>query len=87
LKILLALATTAGCGTASAFAHDASATSDDPVLDFVAGDYVTLARDPDGGPVSGGTARITWTTDGVMLEQSQGNGLFRQRSRWRGRWR
>src|SRR5262249_30225202 len=50
----------------------AAEAEDDPLLDFVVGDYSMIGRDPDGGATYSGSARIARPRDALNLERTRG---------------
>jgi hypothetical protein len=57
--------------TGAAFGKDGK-TEGEPPLSFVVGDYVTVGREPDGGPSYAGTAHIELGEGGLLLKRRRG---------------
>jgi hypothetical protein len=57
--------------TGAALGKDGKAEADLP-LNFVVGDYVTVGREPDGGPAYSGTAHIELGEGGLLLKRRRG---------------
>src|SRR5690349_9024042 len=50
----------------------AAESDDDPLLDFLVGDYAVIGRDPDGGAAYSGSARIERTGNDLTLARTRG---------------
>ena len=78
---LLVLAVIAALSTAPTLAKDAVPQSDDPLLDFVVGDYATVGRNPRGGTAYTGSARIERAADGLLLTETRSSGRIKAEGR------
>ena len=78
---LLVLAVIVAPSTAPTLAKDAVPQSDDPLLDFVVGDYATVGRNPEGGTAYTGSARIERAADGLLLTETRSSGRIKAEGR------
>jgi hypothetical protein len=78
---LIVLAVIAALRTAPTFAKDVTPQADDPLLDFVVGDYATVGRNPGGGTAYTGSARIERVADGLLLTETRSNGRIKAAGR------
>ena len=78
---LLVLAVIVAPSTAPTLAKDAVPQSDDPLLDFVVGDYATVGRNPERGTAYTGSARIERIADGLLLTERRSGGRIQAEGR------
>ena len=78
---LMVLAVIAALRTTATFAADGAPQSDNPLLDFVVGDYATVGRNPERGTAYTGSARIERIAGGLLLTERRSGGRIQAEGR------